>query len=365
MKYKIFSFLRQIGLLLLVVWTVVSLVTLLIELVPGDPAIAVLGDNATPEQINNFRQKHGLDKPAFFFSYSRNEELDRGIEEFSRTEGEIKRRQEQNFIESFIENVTTELKLRELKWQGADNRYLNYWKGVLTGDLGISFKTGRPVLDMIFERYPNTIELAVAAMLIAILIAVPLGVLAGTNKGSLIDNFSSFFALLGISLPGFVIGPALVYLFAVKLRIFAATGNTYPEDIVLPAITLGAALSAILTRMVRSSVIEELGEDYVRTARAKGLSERKVVYKHVLKNGLIPVVTILGLQLGVLLAGAIITETIFSWPGLGLLLVKDGIGTRDYRLVQGCVLVISVTYILANSMTDLVYRWLDPRIRLS
>lgn len=365
MKYKILNFLRQIGLLLLVVWTVVSLVTLLIELVPGDPAIAVLGDNATPEQINNFNAKHGLDKPAFFVSYSRNKELYQGIEEFSRTDGEIKRRQEQNFFEGFIENVTTELKVREFKWHGADNRYLDYWKGVLTGDLGRSFRTDRPVLTMIFERYPNTIELAIAAMFIAILIAVPLGVLAGTNKGSLIDNFSSFFALLGISLPGFVIGPFLVYIFAVKLRIFAATGNTHPEDILLPAITLGAALSAILTRMVRSSVIEELGEDYVRTARAKGLSERKVIYKHVLKNGLIPVVTILGLQLGVLLAGAIITEKIFSWQGLGLLLLEDGIGKRDYRLVQGCVLVISVTYILANSLTDFIYRRLDPRIRIS
>jgi peptide/nickel transport system permease protein len=235
----------------------------------------------------------------------------------------------------------------------------------LTGDLGNSFRTDRPVLNMILERYPNTIQLAVAAMFIAILIAIPLGVLAGRNKGSLIDNFSSFLALLGISLPGFVIGPFLVYLFAVKMRIFAATGNANPEDIVLPAVTLGAALSAILTRMVRSSVIEELGEDYVRTARAKGLSERKVVYKHVLKNGLIPVVTVLGLQLGVLLAGAIITEKIFSWQGLGLLLLEDGISKRDYRLVQGCVLVISVTYILANTLTDLVYRWLDPRIRLS
>jgi len=365
MKYKILNFLRQVGLLLLVVWTVVSLVTLLIEIVPGDPAIAVLGDNATPQQINNFRATHGLDKPGFFFSYSRNEELYRQIQESQQTPAELQRRQEQNFINSFFEDITTELKVRELKWHGADNRYFNYWKGVLTGDLGISFKTGRPVLNMIFERYPNTIELAIAAMFIAILIAIPLGVLAGTNKGSLIDNFSSVFALLGISLPGFVIGPFLVYIFAVKFQIFAATGNTNPEDIVLPAITLGAALSAILTRMVRSSVIEELGEDYVRTARAKGLSERKVVYKHVLKNGLIPVVTVLGLQLGVLLAGAIITETIFSWQGLGLLLLKDGIGTRDYRLVQGCVLVISVTYILANSLTDLVYRWLDPRIRLS
>ncbi len=365
MKYKILNFLRQIGLLLLVVWTVVSLVTLLIELVPGDPAIAVLGDDAKPEQIINFRAKHGLDKPAFFFSYSRNDELYNGFQEFSRTAGEVTRRQDQNFIEGFFENISTEIKFREFKWHGADNRYVNYWKGVLTGDLGNSFKTDRPVLSMIFERYPNTIELAIAAMLIAILIAVPLGVLAGTNKGSLIDNFSSFFALLGISLPGFVIGPVLVYIFAVKLPIFAATGYAHPEDIVLPAITLGAALSAILTRMVRSSVIEELGEDYVRTARAKGLSERTVIYKHVLKNGLIPVVTVLGLQLGVLLAGTIITETIFSWQGLGLLLVQDGILKRDYRLVQGCVLVISITYILANSLTDLIYRRLDPRIRIS
>ena len=330
MKYKILNFLRQIGLLLLVVVTVVSIVTLLIELIPGTPAIAILGESATPEQIAIFNEKHGLDRPAFFFSYS--EESPGGP--------------------------------RAFKWHGADNRYIDYWKGVLTGDLGNSFRTDRPVLGMILERYPNTIKLALAAMFIAVLIAIPLGVLAGTNKGSLIDNFSSVFALLGISLPGFVIGPFLVYVFAVQFRVFAATGSAHPEDIILPAITLGAALSAILTRMVRSSVIEELGEDYVRTARAKGLSERKVVYKHVLKNGLIPVVTILGLQLGVLLAGAIITEKIFNWQGLGLLLLEDGIGKRDYRLVQGCVLVISITYILANYLTDLVYRWLDPRIRL-
>ncbi len=311
---------------MLVVFTVVSLVTFLIEIVPGDPATAILGENATPEQIENFNKKHGLDKPAFFVSYNK----ETGV-----------------------------------TWNGADNRYWDYWTGVLQGDLGKSFRTDRPVLEMITERYPNTIKLALAAMFIAILIAVPLGVLAGTNKGSLIDNFSSFFALLGISLPSFVTGPFLVYLFAVKWQIFAPTGSYNPEDIILPAFTLGAALSAILTRMVRSSVIEELGEDYVRTARAKGLSERIVVYKHVLKNGLIPVVTILGLQLGVLLAGAIITEKIFMWQGLGLLLLDDGIGKRDYRIVQGCVLVISVTYILANSLTDLVYSWLDPRIRLS
>lgn len=326
MKYKLLNFARQLGLFLLVIWTVVSLVTLLIELVPGDPATAILGEQATPEQIADFNQKHGLDKPAFFFSY--------------------------DSAEGFV-------------WHGLKNRYIEYWQGVLTGDLGNSFRTDRPIIDLILERYPATIQLAVCALIVAVGIAIPLGVLAGNNKNSLIDNFSSFIALLGISLPTFVIGPFLMYVFAVKLGWFNPTGSANPEDVVLPAVTLGAALSAILTRMIRSSVIEELGEDYVRTARAKGLSERTVIYKHVLKNGLIPVVTILGLQLGVLLAGAIITEKIFNWQGLGLLLLDEGIGKRDYRLVQGCVLVISVTYILANSLTDLVYRWLDPRIRLS
>jgi peptide/nickel transport system permease protein len=188
--------------------------------------------------------------------------------------------------------------------------------------------------------------------------------MAGSHRGTLIDNFASFIALIGISLPGFVIGPMLIYIFSVKLQWVGGYGREDWSFLILPSVTLGAALSAILTRMVRSSVIEELGEDYVRTARAKGLSETMVVYKHVLKNGLIPVVTILGLQLGILLAGAIITEKIFGWPGLGLLLVEDGIGKRDYRVVQGCVLVISMTYIVANTLTDMVYRWLDPRIRV-
>ncbi len=325
LKYKLLNLLNRLGLILLVAWTVVSLVTLLIEVIPGKPSTAILGENATIEQIEQFERKHGLNKPAFFITFS-----DDGIE-----------------------------------WNGFDNRYASYFSGILRGDLGVSFRTDRPVLDMILERYPNTLKLALAAMLIAVLIAIPLGVLAGTHKGSLIDNVASFFALLGISLPSFVTGPFLVYIFAVKLRWFAPTGSSNPEDIVLPAITLGSALSAILTRMVRSSVIEELGEDYVRTARAKGLSETVVIYKHVLKNGLIPVVTVLGLQLGVLLAGAIITEKIFGWQGLGTLLLDDGIAKRDYRLVQGCVLVISMTYILVNTLTDMIYSLLDPRIRLS
>lgn len=324
-KFKLFNFLKRLGLFLLVIWTVVSLVTILIELVPGDPALARLGDQATPAQLEAFRERHDLNSPAFFFSYD----------------------SETGF-----------------KWNGTNNRYLKYWSGVIKGDLGVSYDSNRPVSDLIIERYPATIKLALAALLVAIAISLPLGVLAGTRKNSLIDNFASFFALMGICLPGFVIGPLLVYLFAVKIQIFAPTGNYNPEDIVLPAVTLGAALSAILTRMIRSSVIEELGEDYVRTARAKGLSERVVIYKHVLKNGLIPVVTILGLQLGVLLAGAIITEKIFNWRGIGTLLL-DGISTRDHRLVQGVVLVISITYILANSFTDWIYGRLDPRIRLS
>jgi len=330
LRYKILGSLRRLLILLLVVWTVVSLVTLLIELVPGDPAVAVLGEQATPEQFAQFRQKHGLDRPPFFFSFPRDENEHR------------------HFV-----------------WHGIDNRYTDYWRAILHGNMGLSFRNDRPVVDLILERYPATLELAIVALLIAVVIAIPLGVVAGTHRGIWIDNLASVLALVGISLPGFVIGPMLVYIFAVKFRLLAPSGRFEWSDIILPAFTLGAALSAILTRMVRSSVIEELGEDYVRTARAKGLSERKVIYKHVLKNGLIPVVTILGLQLGILLAGAIITEKIFGWPGLGLLLVEDGIGKRDYRIVQGCVLVISLTYIAANMLTDTVYRWLDPRIRVS
>lgn len=345
-KHKVLGSLRRIAILLLVVWTVVSLVTILIELVPGDPAVAVLGEQATPEQFEQFRQRHGLDRPPFFFSFPRD------------SEG-----------------------ARHFQWHGINNRYTDYWRGLVhidwraitrlewrsmvRVDMGLSFRTDTPVAALIWERYPATIELAIAALLIAVVIAIPLGVLAGKNRGTWVDNLASVVALIGISLPGFVIGPMLIYLFSVKLDLLPGYGRQNWEAIILPAFTLGAALSAILTRMVRSSVIEELGEDYVRTARAKGLSETQVVYKHVLKNGLIPVVTILGLQLGILLAGAIITEKIFGWPGLGLLLVEDGIGKRDYRVVQGCVLVISLTYIVANSLTDMIYRWLDPRIRVS
>lgn len=299
---------KRLVFVLPVVWAVVTLVFLLIHIVPGDPVRNALGENANEQQVAELKQKLGLDLPL-------------------------------------------------------TKQYINYWKGLVQGNLGTSLISGEDVLEKIFGRYPATIELAVAGLIVAILIAVPFGVTAGSNQGKAIDNIASVISLLGISTPGFVLGPLMIYFFAIKLDLLPVAGRDGLEYLILPAITMGAALAAILTRMVRSSVIEELGEDYVRTARAKGLNEWQVVYKHVLKNGLIPVVTVLGLQFGVLLAGAIITETIFSWPGLGRLTV-DAINARDYPVVQGCILMIALTYIVANVLTDFAYRLLDPRIKV-
>jgi peptide/nickel transport system permease protein len=300
---------KRLMLVLPVVWAVVTLVFLLIHIVPGDPVRNSLGENATEAQVLELKRKLGLDLPL-------------------------------------------------------SRQYINYWRGVLQGDLGVSLiNPSDQVLDKILVRYPATIELALAGLVVASLISIPLGVTAGTNQGKLIDNIASVVALLGISTPGFVLGPLMIYVFAIKLDLLPVSGRYGPDYLILPAVTLGAALAAILTRMVRSSVIEELNEDYVRTARAKGLSERQVIYKHVLKNGLIPVVTLIGLQFGVLLAGAIITEVIFSWPGLGRLTI-DAINSRDYPMVQGCILMIALTYIIANLLTDFAYRMLDPRIKM-
>ena len=300
---------KRLLLVLPVVWAVVTLVFLLIHIVPGDPVRNALGDNATEAQVNELKHKLGLDLPLA-------------------------------------------------------TQYANYWRGVVQGDLGVSLlNPSDKVFEKIFSRYPATIELALAGLIVAISIAIPLGVTAGTNQGKLTDNIASVVALLGISTPGFVLGPLMIYLFAIKLDWLPVSGRYGLEYLILPSVTLGAPLAAILTRMVRSSVIEELHEDYVRTARAKGLSERQVIYKHVLKNGLIPVVTVLGLQFGVLLAGAIITEMIFSWPGLGRLTI-DSINARDYPMVQGCILMIALTYIVANLLTDFAYQLLDPRIKV-
>ncbi|MFN0119914.1 MAG: nickel ABC transporter permease [Blastocatellia bacterium] len=309
MKSLVIALLKRLLLAVPVVWAVVTLVFLLIHIVPGDPVRNALGDNATETQVAELRHKLGMDLPL-------------------------------------------------------GRQYLRYWSGIVRGDLGVSLQNSADaVLDKILSRYPATIELALAGLLVAIVIAIPLGVTAGTHQGGALDNIVSVIALLGISAPGFVVGPLMMLVFALWLKWLPVAGRFGPEHIILPAVTLGAALAAILTRMVRSSVIEELGEDYVRTARAKGLDEWRVIYKHVLKNGLIPVVTVLGLQFGVLLAGAIITETIFSWPGLGRLTI-DAINARDYPLVQGCILMIALTYIIANILTDLAYRLLDPRIRV-
>jgi ABC-type dipeptide/oligopeptide/nickel transport system permease component len=300
---------KRLVFILPVVWAVVTLVFLLIHLVPGDPVRNALGDNATAEQVHELRTRLGLDQPL-------------------------------------------------------SQQYLNYWRGVLRGDLGVSLvNPSEQVLEKILNRYPATIELTMAGLAFAILVAVPLGVTAGTNQGNLIDNLASFTALLGLSTPGFVLGPLMIYAFAIKLDLLPVSGRFGPEYLLLPAVTMGAPLAAALTRMVRSSVIEELHEDYVRTARAKGLAEKNVIYRHVLKNGLIPVVTIIGLQFGVLLAGAIITEMIFSWPGVGRLTV-EAINSRDYPMVQGCILMIALTYIFANLLTDFCYRLLDPRIKV-
>jgi ABC-type dipeptide/oligopeptide/nickel transport system permease component len=309
MRTIIFVLAKRLVLVLPVVWAVVTLVFLLIHIVPGDPVRNALGDNATEAQVIELKRKLGLDLPL-------------------------------------------------------TQQYFNYWRGVLSGDLGVSLvNPSDRVVERILNRYPATIELALAGLAVAILIAIPLGVTAGTNQGKVWDNIASVVALLGISTPGFVLGPLMIYLFAIKLDLLPVSGNYGLEYLILPAVTLGAALAAILTRMVRSSVIEELNEDYVRTARAKGLSERQVIYKHVLKNGLIPVVTVIGLQFGVLLAGAIVTEVIFSWPGLGRLTI-DAINSRDYPMVQGCILMIALTYIIANLLTDFAYRLLDPRIKV-
>jgi peptide/nickel transport system permease protein len=308
MRGLAFTLVRRLLIILPVLWAVVTLVFLLIHIVPGDPARQLVGENATEEQYQSARAELGLDKPLA-------------------------------------------------------SQYADYWRGLVSGDWGTNPVTKEPVLRRIASRYPATIKLALAAMLIATLISIPLGVTAATHRGSWIDSLSTLVALLGISLPSFALGPLLVLVFSVNLGLTPVSGAGGLDNLILPAVTLGAAMSAILTRIVRSSVLEELNEDYVRTARAKGLPERTVIYKHVLKNGLIPVVTVLGLQFGVLLAGAIITERVFSWPGVGSLLV-DSISERDYKLTQGCILVIAATYVLVNTATDIVYRFLDPRIKV-
>jgi peptide/nickel transport system permease protein len=299
---------RRLVLTLVVLLGVATLVFSLIHLVPGDPAQAMLGEGAAPEDIAQLRARLGLDRPLI-------------------------------------------------------EQYAAYMRGLAQGDLGVSLRTQQPVTQQIAERVPATAELAGAAMLVAVALALPLGVIAAVWRGTWVDQSAMALALAGISVPGFWLGPLLALVFAVELGWLPVSGRGTAAHLVLPAVTLGAALAAILARMTRASVLEELREQYVVAARARGASRARAVLVHALRNSLIPVVTILGLQLGAVLTGSIITETIFSWPGVGRLLIQS-INFRDYPMVQGCILLIAVTYVAMNLLTDVVYGWLDPRIRV-
>jgi len=287
---------------------VATLVFSLIHLVPGDPAQAMLGDGASPQDIAELRTNLGLDRP-----------------------------------------LTAQ--------------YATFLRHAVTGDLGKSFRTGQPVTQMIAERVPATAELALAAMTVAILLALPLGIIAAVRKHTFVDHAAMTFSLAGISIPNFWLGPLLAIVFSVELGWLPVSGRGTAAHLVLPAVSLGLALSAILARMTRASLLEELGELYVRAARARGVSRSAAVLGHALRNSLIPLVTIVALQFGAVLTGAVITETIFAWPGIGRLLIQS-IGFRDYPMVQGCILLIAVTYVSVNLLTDVLYGVLDPRIRL-
>ena len=299
--------LRRLALTLPVLLGVATLVFALIHLVPGDPAQAMLGETASQQDVDRLRTSLGLDRPLLA-------------------------------------------------------QYGSFLRGVTRGDLGTSFRFGTPVTGEIRRRLPQTAILAVSAMAFAIAFAIPLGIIAAVYRGRFPDHAAMTLALAGISMPGFWLGPLLAIVFAVNLGWLPVSGSGTPAHLVLPAITLGAALAAILARMTRASVIEELRELYVMAARARGLSRPRAIVRHAFRNSLIPVVTIVGLQFGAVLTGTIITETIFSWPGVGRLLIQ-AINTRDYPLVQGCILFIATTYVAMNLLTDLAYGFLDPRIR--
>jgi peptide/nickel transport system permease protein len=306
--------LTRLALTLPVVWLVVSLVFLLIHLVPGDPIQQMLGEGATPTDTAILRHQYFLDLPL-------------------------------------------------------PQQYLRYWSGVLRGDLGNSIRLHDTVAHLISARYPYTLALTLTALGFGLLLALPAGILAAVRRGRWLDQTLSVVSLFGLSVPGLALGPVLILVFSIGLGWLPVSGANGGGGawidwryLVLPAVAMGASLAAILTRMVRTAMLEELGQDYIRTARAKGLSERAVVCRHALPNALVPIVTVVGLQFGALLAGAIVTETIFSWPGLGRLTVS-AISNRDYALVQGCLLSIGLTYVLVNLLTDVVYRWVNPKMR--
>lgn len=299
--------LRRLLLTVPVLIGVATLVFSLIHLVPGDPVQSMLGESASPAEVAALRDRLGLNRPLLV-------------------------------------------------------QYAAFVRGVATGDLGISLRTDQPVVAAIAERVPATIELALAAMAVALVIALPLGVLAAVRAGRPLDHAATTLALVGISIPNFWLGPLLAIVLSVELGWLPVSGRGGLDHLVLPAITLGAPLAAMLARMTRASLLEELRELYVLAARARGVSKVRAVLVHAFRNSLIPIVTVFGLQLGSVLTGAVITETIFAWPGVGRLLIQS-ISARDYPAIQGCILLIAVTYVTVNVLTDLVYGLLDPRIR--
>ena len=299
---------RRLFLMIPILFGVSTLVFFIIHFVPGDPIDILMGETALDVNKEILRKALHLDKPLMV-------------------------------------------------------QYGYYLAGLIHGDLGVSLITNKPVLSTILSRYPATMQLSLAAMIIAVMIAIPLGVLAAVKKYSIIDNGSMFISLLGVSMPTFWLGPLLIVLFSIQFDILPVSGRDGITHIILPALTLGTALAGILTRMTRSSLLEVITNDYVRTARAKGMRESRVIFKHALMNALIPIITVLGLQFGVLLAGSIITESIFAWPGIGREIVT-ALQKRDYPMVQGCVLFISFTYVIVNLLTDIMYSIIDPRIRI-
>ena len=306
---------RRILVTLPVLWVVVSVVFLLIHLVPGDPIVQMLGEGATASDVSVLRHAYGLDAPL-------------------------------------------------------GTQYLRYWRGMLHANLGESLRLHDSVTHLVLQRYPYTLALTLAALLIGIAVSVPAGVFSALHRGRWPDRVLGVVSLGGLSFPNFALGPILILIFSIQLGWLpvsgAGTGRIFSPRfwlyLILPAITLGSGLAGVLTRMMRTAMLEELGQDYIRTARAKGLSERTVVYRHALGNALIPVLTVVGLQFGSLLAGAIVTETVFSWPGIGRLTLS-AISNRDYALVQGCILAVGLTYVAVNLLTDVAYTFANPRMR--
>jgi ABC-type dipeptide/oligopeptide/nickel transport system permease component len=299
---------RRLLLTIPVLFGIATLVFALVHLVPGDPAVSMLGEGATGEDIAALRTRLGLDQPLLV-------------------------------------------------------QYGHYLTGVLHGDLGTSFRLNTPVARAILATIPRTLQLATASMLVASIFAIPLGMIAAVFKGRWPDQTAMTFAVLGLSLPAFWVGPMLAWGLAVGLGWLPVSGYGRWSHLVLPSLTLGLSLAAILARMTRTTLLDELRELYVLAARARGASRVRAIVRHAFRNSLVPIVTIMGLQFGAVLTGSIITETIFAWPGVGRLLIT-AINTRDYPLVQGCILWIAVIYVGVNLVTDLLYGWLDPRIRL-